>query len=116
MNKTATQTAAPAPVGEVLFINEESAAARYSVSVNFIRRLRYAGKLKAVAIGPRLVRYSVASLDAHFAAIARGGDGKAGDAPRGRCNAWRSRRNIRPKATAAKSTGTASGDTTTANA
>ena len=104
MKDTAAKPAAP---GAVLYLTEEAAAARFSVSVNTLRRLRYQGKLRAIAAGPRLIRYSVASLDAYFEALASGGDGKAGAAPKGRCVAWRGRRNLRKPA--AKSTGETAG-------
>lgn len=97
--KTPMKSTIPAPAaGEVLYLTEEAAAARYSVSVNFLRRLRYAGKLACLAIGPRLVRYSLASLDAHFAALAQGGEAPRKGAAKGVCNAYRARRNLRPKA------------------
>lgn len=78
----------------VLFLTEEAAAARYSVSVNTLRRMRYAGRIACMSIGPRLVRYSVASLDAYFAALTVGGESGKG-AAKGRCIAWRSRRNLK---------------------
>jgi hypothetical protein len=81
---------------QAIYIPEEVAAARYSLSVTSLRRLRYTGKLKCVALSARCIRYSVASLDAHFAALAQGGDSVNKGAAKGKCGAWRARRNLRP--------------------
>lgn len=115
MNKTPATTAGPATAGP-LYITEEAAAARYSVSLNTIRRMRYSGKITAIAIGAKLVRLSVASLDAYFAGLALGGGVEKKGIAKGACSAWRARRNLRPKTIPAKSTGASSGDAVSANA
>lgn len=115
IHKHTASDPAPAPAGP-LYITEEAAAARYSVSLNTIRRMRYSGKITAIAIGAKLVRLSVASLDAYFAGLALGGGVEKKGIAKGACSAWRARRNLRPKTIPAKSAGTASGDAATANA
>lgn len=91
-------------------LTEEEAARRHSLSINTIRRWRLGGKIRAFALGPRLVRIDRESLDGFVAELSRGGDsGKKGVA-KGICGAWRSRRNLRLKTAPAVASVAATGD------
>lgn len=94
--KHTPETSITPPVG-VLYITEEDAAARYSVSTTFIRRLRLTGRLACIAIGPKTIRYSVADLDRHFAALAVGGASGRCGAVKGEMKSWRASSRNKPR-------------------
>ena len=65
--------------------DEIACAARYGVSVFFIRRLRYQGKIPAAAINGRMIRYPVAEVRAYFERATTVG-------AKGKCGVWAAKR------------------------
>jgi hypothetical protein len=66
----------PAP----LLLSERDAAAMLAVSPSQLAKMRYRGEVRAVLLGRKCIRYSVADLEA---LIARATTGGAGDAEGG---------------------------------
>lgn len=61
----------PSPTGDVSrqFISQETAAERWDVSVDTIRRLIRAGKITGYRLNGRIIRVDVAEVDAAFRPI-----------------------------------------------
>lgn len=69
--------------------DEATIARMFGVSVHFIRRERYKGRLRASTINGRLVRIKVQTVRDFFEQHAAGGDGKGRSV--GRCGVWNRR-------------------------
>jgi hypothetical protein len=76
--------------------SEDAIARRFSVSVFLIRKLRYAGKIRAATVNGRMVRIKVEDARAFFEASASGGDAGKTPPAKGFCGVWRAKRAPRP--------------------
>lgn len=67
-------TTAPPPAGTDRFIRLETAAERWDVSIDTIRRLISAGKITGYRLNNRIIRVDVAEVDAAFKPIPTAGE------------------------------------------